>query len=210
MGKTGRPEEDDSEPLYAMAEIVDQNPEMNLTSVIRIVIQSMTSFHSEEAIIKRLRRKFTQHREFLTDRVRARKERPVVYLPPNRSLRLFDFSASQKIGDAMARSITPEMQQLGERIAQMSERFNTPEMQRMQERMAQMSERLNTPEMQRMQERMAQMSERLNTPEMQRMQERMAQMSERLNTPEMQRMQEHMAQASRGIQLAVRQISHST
>ena len=210
MGKTGRPEEDDSEPLYAMAEIVDQNPEMNLTSVIRIVMQSMASFHSEEAIIKRLRRKFTQHREFLIDRIRARKERPVFYLPPNRSLRFFDFSAPQQIGDAMARSITPEMQQMGERIAQMNKQFNTPKMQRMQERIAQMNKQFNTPEMRRMQERIAQMNEQFNTPKMRRMQERIAQMNEQFNTPEMQRMQERMAQASRGIKLAVRQISHST
>ena len=84
MGKIGRPEEDDSEPLYAMAEIVHSNPEMNLAGVIRIVIQSMTNFHSEEAITKRLRRKFERHREFLMDRVRSHKERPVVYLPPQR------------------------------------------------------------------------------------------------------------------------------
>ena len=84
MGKIGRPEEDDSEPLYAMAEIVHKNPEMNLASVIRLVIQSMTSFHSEEAIIKRLSRKFNRDREFLLDRVRSQEERPVVYLPPQR------------------------------------------------------------------------------------------------------------------------------
>lgn len=97
-----RPQEDDSEPLYAMAEIVYNNPEMNLTSVIRIVMQSMTRFHSEEAIIKRLRRKFTQHREFLMDRVRSRKERPVVYMPPKRSVRSFDLSMLG-LSDAAAR-----------------------------------------------------------------------------------------------------------
>ena len=83
MGKIGRPEEDDSEALYAMAESVHNNPEMNLASVIRLVIQSM-SFHSEEAIIKRLSRKFNRDREFLMDRVRSEEERPVVYLPPQR------------------------------------------------------------------------------------------------------------------------------
>lgn len=92
MGKTGRPEENDAAPLLAMAEIVHINPEMNITSVIRLVIQSMTGFHSEEAIIKRLRRKFERDRAFLMSRVRSRKERSVVYLPQRSRTAGFDFS----------------------------------------------------------------------------------------------------------------------
>lgn len=85
MGKMGRPEEDDAEPLYAIAEIVYKNPEMNLTSVIRSVMQGMTHFHSEEAFIKRLRRKFNQNREFLMEQIRSRKEPAVIYLPLKRA-----------------------------------------------------------------------------------------------------------------------------
>ncbi|MFP7675560.1 hypothetical protein ACG74X_19650 [Marivita sp. S0852] len=95
-----RPEEDDSEALYAMAEIVYNNPEMNLTSVIRIVMQSMARFHSEAAVIKRLRRKFVQHQDFLIDRVRADKARPVVYLPPKRTSQSVDLAALGLIGGA--------------------------------------------------------------------------------------------------------------
>ena len=75
-GTRGRPTIDDAEALAAVADFVVANPSVRSMTAMLHVVKSRGGEHSEEAAVRRLRRKWVAHQaELVAEARRARAER---------------------------------------------------------------------------------------------------------------------------------------